>query len=471
MKPGPSEKTSRRGPLGTSRALPSSRWGTLATAFLLSLSLLLHSLPARALGRLESESAALNVGGSIRTTPAVLLYYDSPLFGEGNTADALSQTRLRLTLAARFGRVLRMELHAVQGLDFSSSEVASGLGLTGGGGGALRYRPWAGSWELAKEEPDLSAPLGFDRLNLKLTLGRVDITLGRQAIHFGKAWFWNPLDTFLPFDPASFDRDYKPGVDAARVDLSLGESSGLNLIAAPGRTLTYDLGSGKAESGEEKVDASFHGTSLLGRAYTTLRGWDLSLQGGKVYGGYQVGGGFSGDLFSLGIRGEVSYTFATEAEPEKILTPEGEIQEVDLVPSHFRAVVGVDRRWDNSLYLAAEYFFNGAGDDDDLLAPSLRLSLGETPNLSRHLVGLLVRYDFLPILTGSLSVILAPGNSSALLSPGLSISVSDNVSADFGALIGLGPRPEEGEGLLYPRPVSEFGTYPQVIYLQYKHYF
>ena len=42
------------------------------------------------------------------------------------------------------------------------------------------------------------------------------LTIGRQAVSFGKAHFWNPLDVFLAFDPFQFDRDYKPGVDAQR---------------------------------------------------------------------------------------------------------------------------------------------------------------------------------------------------------------------------------------------------------------
>ena len=66
---------------------------------------------ALALGHLESERAALDVGGSLRTTGAALVYYDSALFGEGNEVDGLSQSYLRLTAAARLGQVFRFEVH------------------------------------------------------------------------------------------------------------------------------------------------------------------------------------------------------------------------------------------------------------------------------------------------------------------------------------------------------------------------
>ena len=67
-------------------------------------------------------------------------------------------------------------------------------------------------------------------------LGWGDLTAGRQAITFGKAYFWNPLDVFFPFDSSQIDREYKPGVDALRIDVPLGAFSGLNLVGAAGRT-------------------------------------------------------------------------------------------------------------------------------------------------------------------------------------------------------------------------------------------
>ena len=38
--------------------------------------------------------------------------------------------------------------------------------------------------------------LTVDRLNVRFDLASLDVTLGRQAITFSQAYFWNPLDVF-----------------------------------------------------------------------------------------------------------------------------------------------------------------------------------------------------------------------------------------------------------------------------------
>ena len=92
-----------------------------------------------------------------------------------------------------------------------------------------------------------AASLWLDRPERpRCALPRADVTVGRQAITFGKAYFWNPLDEFLPFDARQIDRDYKAGVDAVRVDIPTSPFSGVNVVVAPGRSSTPrgDIGAG-----------------------------------------------------------------------------------------------------------------------------------------------------------------------------------------------------------------------------------
>ncbi len=79
-------------------------------------------------------------------------------------------------------------------------------------------------------------------------------------------------------------------------------------------------------------------------------------------------------------------------------------------------------------------------------------------------------YEILPILMGSLAWIYSFSDQSSLLQPGLSLSVSDEADFVFGALIGLGARPQGSTPFDFELK-SEFGTYPNIYYMEFKFYF
>ena len=483
-------------------------------AALLCLGLLALPSPAAAIWSPEGESYALDIGGSLRSIGAGMQNYDFPLlFGEDNSADGLSQTLLRLTFTGELWSFYSYEAHVVQGFNFTTSAF-SALGAVGGRG-AMRYRALDFAWDWA-DAGDYTASLGFDRLNMKLALPYVDITAGRQAINFSKTYFWNPLDVFLPFDPQSFDRDYKPGVDALKVDIAIGDYTSITLVAAAGRRIGYKL----SEIGNWAVpytpdwprnpdtgcimprpedfesvstdlfiqqiqDDPWYGSALMLRAATNLWEWDFSLQGGKVYGGYHLGFGFSGELFTLGLRGEVAYFFADDDDKDntaRIFDPREVtmFREVDLVRDHAKVVVGIGRSFESSLDLQLEYFYNGSG-GDDLDAGLLRLGLGETQSLSEHLLGATVSYELHPLVRGSLAFIFSASDMSSMLSPTIVYSIADEAEFVAGAMLAFGPRPRahlfkldvfgDCVDIPFAKLHSEFGTYPNIYFGEFKFYF
>ncbi len=261
---------------------------------------------------------AAGFGASVRTISAFTINYpNSILFPDNHRADAISQTLLRFTAEQKPLSWLQYEVHAVQGVTATTqtgiNEFGSNVPGFGASGGATRYRAWQASWAWATES-NVSATLWLDRANVTFVLPWLDVIVGRQAITFGKAYFWNPLDVFLPFDPRQFDRDYKAGVDAVRLNIPFGEFTGLNLIGVLGSTISMELLEDKGlkfSSG----DISWEGSALLLRFYTTISGFDLSLQAGKVYGGYQIGAGTVGELGPIEVRGEAAYFIVEETEP------------------------------------------------------------------------------------------------------------------------------------------------------------
>ena len=98
------------------------------------------------------------------------------------------------------------------------------------------------------------------------------------------------------------------------------------------------------------------------------------------------------------------------------------------------------------------------------------MATGRALQVSQHLVGALVSYELLPILTGSFATIVSLSDDSAVLQPGLAYSIADESDILVGALVALGQRPQPTSPA-DPGLRSEFGTYPNFYYAQYRFYF
>lgn len=423
----------------------------------------------------------MELGGSLRTIATLSDNYNEPLlFGQDNEYDGISQTIARLTGSGHIADDVSYDVHLVQNVKYTTSDsgIASfsyfGISTTSQ---RYRIRDPLKQWD---DDDDVSASLDFDRLNLQLAIGRIDLTIGRQAINFSQAYFWNPLDIFLSFDPETFDRDYKPGVDAIRSDISLGMFSSLTFVYAPGRELAIRTQTTDVKvSAEDFDDENWYGSALMGRFRTTLKDWDIVLEGGKIYGGSQIGAGFSGELFEIGLCGEASYVFAGDKRTLSLPDPESAdfSRDIELIEDHAAFVIGADYRFENSVYINVEYLYNSAGDSDDLEAGIVRQAIGEGLSLGKYLAGVQVSYDIHPLVTGQIAAVHSFSDSSSLVSPLVKVSISDEADLLLGGLLAFGERPETkrinvlGIPIEYPDLKSEYGTYPDMYYIEFKFYF
>jgi hypothetical protein len=406
----------------------------------------------------DTESS-FGLDGRLSTTNFLIDNYNFEPFFDNNSTDQTSQNVLRLIAAGRPTDQLHYEVHGLQSYTYFSSRRETGALYFGTGGTDTRYRGLDASWDWYKASNN-SASMWLDRFNLKATLAKADIIAGRQPITFGKAYFWNPLDIFLPFDPRQFDRDYKAGVDALRMDIPFGSFAGINLIGVAGRELDS---SGKYID-HGTLNASWYGSAILARTFTTLQGWDLAVQGGKIYGGYQLGGGLVGEIGPVETRVEAAYFWAQDSEPLPFPL------EGDLVEDSFTGVVGFGHRFENTLTVEIEHFYNGAGDSNDLDASFARFASGNILQMSRDLTGFLISYEFEPIITGQLTALYSWDDPSAQIQPILTWSVSNNTELILGASINLGGRPtRDSSGEVKLR--SEFGTFPDFYFMEFKVYF
>ncbi|HSB21296.1 MAG TPA: hypothetical protein VLD85_14910 [Anaeromyxobacteraceae bacterium] len=381
----------------------------------------------------------LQVVASARTVTAVTVNHDSPLMlspdGTVHSSDGLGAALLRLQVVARPGAGLSGDLHLVEAVSFSTAGAAGALIAPP----PARYR-LLGAGVAQAHGPSTTADLLVDRAAVTWRGAGASLTLGRQPITFGKAHFWNALDLFSPFAATAFDRDYKPGVDAARLDVALGEASGLTAVAATGRS-----------DGVAPPGASWRGSAALLHAYTTLAGVDLSAQGGKVQGGWHAGAAAAGTVGPLDLRAEAAAFFPARG---------------DALPRSVTAVAGAGHRFDSGLVLEGELLFQGAARTGSLAERLALEQQGRLLQASPLVIGALAERDLTPLLHGSLGLLCSANDGSLAILPGLTYSLSDEADLVAGAVVGAGRRRTPAGA-----PGSEFGAAPDLTYVEFKAYF
>jgi hypothetical protein len=322
-----------------------------------------------------------------------------------------------------------------------------------------------------------------DRLQASVRLGKFTIILGRQPISLGVGFVWKPADLVGTFSPLEVDREYKPGVDALRVDWALGAFTELSLIGAAGGPACRD---GSLPNGEPCHDYEprfeLDYSVALTRFRTTVGRFDLGALAGWVRGDV-VGGVFAtGTIKRFRIRSEAVVTYDVEEDRgaagfgQSTYVGAGNPNDEDAV--FVRAVLGADYQFDTKqkLFVLAELYYNGFGshkteDYADLMTRPRVQELGEVVNVGLLYAAVGVNWEPHYRVPLALTVM---GN---LLDPSLHISATatyklgDNSILEGGAFIPVGRGPRFDENNLRLEIRSEFGFYPYVYYLAWKMYF
>ncbi len=278
-----------------------------------------------------------------------------------------------------------------------------------------------------------------DRLALRWSGRKLDLTIGRQAINLATTFYFTPNDFFAPFAAQTFYRLYKPGVDALRAEFSLGEFSQLSLMSVLG----YERDAG-SDTGWSSGPDSRRISNLL-RWSDVYGNFEGTLIAGRVVERNIIGGALQGELFEwLGIRLEGHHADAT-AEDYRQFT------------------LGLEHRWESSLELRLELFYNGAG-TSAVSRYQLLAAAGASQYLARRYGALGGRYDITPLLVGEAVVISNLDDQSHLLSLNVTYSLSNESETVLNASIPFGRKPV---AVLK----SEFGAYPKSINLEFRFYF
>ena len=164
----------------------------------------------------------------------------------------------------------------------------------------------------------------IDRLWLQYSIGKLEVKVGRQRINWGQTFAWNPNDIFNTYSFFDFDYIERPGSDAIRIQYYTGMASSLEAAV--------------------KLDSA---NNVTAAGLVRLNKWNYDIQflGGLLNSSdYAVGGGFSGNIRNVAIRGEMSYFHPIENFSD--------------TSGIFYLSAGADYSFSNSLYLQFEALYS-----------------------------------------------------------------------------------------------------------------
>jgi len=405
----------------------------------------------------EGVASRVDLGADLKSFGLVTFPYDNPVLEAAGywPADPQGQAIVdgRLKLRLDLGRGWRFDAaHAVSTIVGS----AFTLGTTGAAATAPELADL--TWTVPEDGQSTTATLiqgRTDRLLVQGEVGPVTLVLGRQPVSFGSGLFFTPLDLVSPFFPGTIDTEYKPGVDAARVQVFGGYSFEQQVVAAWVGDCSLVGGGDSGHCDETGVED----LALASWSRVTVGVSDLALFLGEVHDDEVVGLSVVSAVGAVGVHGDASLTL-----------PPGHLDGRDPTEDMFvRAVVGADWRPIADLTLSGEAYVqtNGASDPADYLAQAMgdRYLRGELWAMGRSYLGLSAAWQVSGTVAANLAAIGNLEDASAMLLPGLSVSVADNADLSLGAYVGLGKRPD---GLSFE---SELGFVPTTAYTRMAMYF
>ncbi|MFH2009687.1 MAG: hypothetical protein ABI333_24045 [bacterium] len=466
----------------------------LASALALVLLLLAAPTAAQAVPVLEKDDHTLNLDGSLK---AFIFGMDLPhhppeLLGTmglsaGSPRGGMGMADIRLKLEGNHFEKYKWELHfRTQALISSFSGALGSISLAGGAAYPPRILPLGG---VAPDGARFRWSHELDRVNVRLRFGKVDLIVGRQAISFGAGFVWKPADLVGTFSPTEVDSEYKPGVDAIRLNIALGDFTELALVVA--------LGGPHCTSGSYPDGTSCHSYDVrlyahgakplhyfdhsvaLARFRTNVKNLDVGAIAGWVRGDVVFGAFLTGTVKRFRIRAEAVYTW--DVEEDLNYAGQGNPTGAD---DHFaRVVFGVDYTFKTkkALSILAEIHYNGYGTRHaheylERLSRPRVAEFGEIFNVGLLYAAFGINWEPHYKLPVALTIMGNLFDPSMFINANITYKVGDESILVLGAMIPIGRRPKTGD-LFDSDPTndilirSEFGLYPYIYYLQWKMYF
>jgi hypothetical protein len=373
----------------------------------------------------------------------------APDLGPNANPVGVSVSDLRLRGELQRGDWLTVAVHDSLTLTTSSFSLAEAGGPLALGQGRLPATWLPLDWSIT-DGPQLSMHDRIDWGYARVTKDAISLTVGRQPVTFGRGALWTPEDIVDPFSPVQIDTEFKPGLDAARVDVTFGHHVTLAVL-------------GVAGDARDTHDFAIHedGSSAMQRLEVSLGTTRLGLMTGYVRGDGFGAADLFVDLGGADLHGEVTGTYVPEASRRPF------DREV-----FGRAVLGSTFQLSSRLTGTVEGYWNGSGTThpsryaEELASP--RLASGETYNLGVLYGGVVADVTLHALVHVAAAAIVNLIDGSALIAPSVHFNASTNTQLIAGGFFPLGKRPD-----FSPTPIarSEFTLYPSLFHFDLKAYF
>ncbi len=238
----------------------------------------------------------------------------------------------------------------------------------------------------------------LDRLNLKYTREKFEITIGRQRINWGQSFVWNPNDLFNSYSFFDFDYIERPGSDAIRLQYYNSFTSSTELAA-------------KIDRNNKITFAGLYRFNKFNSDFQVLGGI-LSSEDAVI------GAGWTGNIKSLSIFGEATYfrTIKNFADTTGLAL-------IDL---------GCNKLFSNNISLQLEGLYVSKEMNINSLQTLFRNTL-DVRKIAFAKINLFgsISYPITPLLNGSLALMWFPktaGISGFYTGPSFDFSLGDNLS-------------------------------------------
>lgn len=347
---------------------------------------------------------------------------DPQLFPERNGGSAF--WRMRLDGSARPAEGATLEAAWEQRL-----RVDSAAGAAEGGLGLLP-REVAPSWRIRPLDGSFASGTGLswrheiDRAAVRLEGGPGSLTVGRQAVGWGRGVVFGAVDLFNPFSPLEVDREWRRGIDAVRAEARLRGSTALEALWVAAERAADTAAGARLRVGRGDVD-------------------------GELVGGWRAGDGFGGAVVSAA-AGEAEVHAEAAAFRARDPLPAGGILGDDRLA--VKALAGASHRldvWKGITVLGEVHYSSfGAPRARDLLrlagdpAFQKRLLRGDTQLPGRHALAAVVTSELSDVATASLTTIVAPDDGSGVVAPQLRLDLGDKLTVLASVYVPWGAAPE-----------------------------
>lgn len=286
----------------------------------------------------------------------------------------------------------------------------------------------------------------FDRANVKWTLDKFELTVGRQRINWGQNFIWNPNDIFNAYNFFDFNYLERPGSDAVLMELFTGDFSSVQLAGKLSYIQVAEDTSALILNDELKLTAA---------AMYCFNKWNYDFQvfGGMMETDITAGFGWAGSIAGAGFTGEVSWF----RDMEKFADTSGAVV----------ASIGANYTFKNSIFINFSAIYNSAGAIDSVNAigtgflgsfSNIFSSSLNAKNLTRARLDLFgqISYPATPLINLDLACIFNPYDLSGFVGPTVNFSLSDNISL---GVVGQ---------LFWGQTFTEYGDIGQMFFIDLK---